>query len=636
MRRRCSAPDTAVLLLLAVASAGVYADPNLDDIQERIRQVTRRVDALQRRLEERRRRTDRHPTRPQTVVTLYGSADCQGSQTRFDASRSENKCKACLDVCVAKFDDGKPCHGGSSSAVLSFKVTGPGVVRAYTGCHGTYDYSNPESSLLIAATAEDGCVSDEVSPDHFAIYAQEEHDRRFPGGPKIAAGAVPDGLAHVSWQHPGGDLGTAPGELVCGDADGSLAVHWKKVAADAAEMAEPPFPQGGYLSFEPDNGGWNNIRLGLEISVLLAAATGRTLVIPPSKPLYLLTNSQRHKHNPVTSFYDVDALVSGAGLPKVVSAEGFLQAEVRSDRGLFREHSGSVPASGTEDPNAWFQWMRKSADWSMKWVAEQHVIVFPESNTAPPLADDAPGSRRAARVGGARTLADVRLLAKHRWVHMPVEKFSEQRYLAQFYAFLVFLNETHERRYNRFARDAMRYKPKILCKAAKIIERLQAEGGGTYSSAHIRRGEFQQKPAWLSAEQILDNTKDVFKPGCVLYVSTDQKDKKWFGPLRDRYRLRFFTDFSDSAGLDALEPGEVGMVEQVVASAGDVFVGTWWSTFTAYIMRLRCDEGLIQVLGGTSRVPRARQGVLLCDERIQARDAERRPEAAPQAAWVVA
>ena len=49
-------------------------------------------------------------------------------------------------------------------------------------------------------------------------------------------------------------------------------------------------PQGDtkYISFTPDRGGWNNIRMSMEIIFVIAAASGRTLVLPPEQPLYLL------------------------------------------------------------------------------------------------------------------------------------------------------------------------------------------------------------------------------------------------------------------------------------------------------------------------------------------------------------
>ena len=40
-----------------------------------------------------------------------------------------------------------------------------------------------------------------------------------------------------------------------------------------------------FLSFEPDRAGWNNMRMSFETVVVLAAATGRTLVIPNEKKI---------------------------------------------------------------------------------------------------------------------------------------------------------------------------------------------------------------------------------------------------------------------------------------------------------------------------------------------------------------
>lgn len=48
-----------------------------------------------------------------------------------------------------------------------------------------------------------------------------------------------------------------------------------------------------YITFEYDLGGWNNIRMGIEIILVFAHITGKTLVLPPSKQLYLLDKSSK-------------------------------------------------------------------------------------------------------------------------------------------------------------------------------------------------------------------------------------------------------------------------------------------------------------------------------------------------------
>lgn len=66
-------------------------------------------------------------------------------------------------------------------------------------------------------------------------------------------------------------------------------VYWKDLQDDNGYQS--PFYDPAvtrYLTFEPDGGGWNNIRMSMETVLAMAVATGRTLVLPPSQRMYLL------------------------------------------------------------------------------------------------------------------------------------------------------------------------------------------------------------------------------------------------------------------------------------------------------------------------------------------------------------
>eukprot|EP00980_Cylindrotheca_fusiformis_P020765 scaffold7755_cov104-Cylindrotheca_fusiformis.AAC.10 len=72
-------------------------------------------------------------------------------------------------------------------------------------------------------------------------------------------------------------------------------VYWEDIPSD--ENFISPFYRPGetkYLTFEPDGGGWNNIRMAMESVIGLAIAMGRTLVMPPQKKMYLLAKGD-HK-----------------------------------------------------------------------------------------------------------------------------------------------------------------------------------------------------------------------------------------------------------------------------------------------------------------------------------------------------
>ena len=57
-------------------------------------------------------------------------------------------------------------------------------------------------------------------------------------------------------------------------------VYWSDIPSDSKYVSPLKVQTAGqkrYMTFEPDGGGWNNIRMAMETVVGLAAATGRTL-----------------------------------------------------------------------------------------------------------------------------------------------------------------------------------------------------------------------------------------------------------------------------------------------------------------------------------------------------------------------
>ncbi len=87
-------------------------------------------------------------------------------------------------------------------------------------------------------------------------------------------------------------------------------------ARSGAPLASPRPDK--YLAFDADMGGFNNILMNFEIMVVLAALTGRTLVLPPPRPFYLLGAAPRL----LTDFFDRQAL---ARFIEVLGAEGLRQ-----------------------------------------------------------------------------------------------------------------------------------------------------------------------------------------------------------------------------------------------------------------------------------------------------------------------
>jgi hypothetical protein len=109
-------------------------------------------------------------------------------------------------------------------------------------------------------------------------------------------------------------------------------VYWRDIPSDASYQS--PFAKSGsepkYLTFEPDEGGWNNIRMSMETAVAMAHAMGRILVLPPSQRIYLLWNDQRKekkKQFTFKDFYHFDSIASEHAAVEVIHMEEFLKRE---------------------------------------------------------------------------------------------------------------------------------------------------------------------------------------------------------------------------------------------------------------------------------------------------------------------
>lgn len=89
----------------------------------------------------------------------------------------------------------------------------------------------------------------------------------------------------------------------------------------------------------------------------------------------------------------------------------------------------------------------------------------------------------------------------------------------------------------------------------------------------------------MNANEILAGLQENIAPGSTLFIATNERDVSFFGPIQEVYDVSFLGDFSTM--LSDINPNYFPLVEQMVASRGRIFIGTFFSTFSAYIARLR-------------------------------------------------
>jgi len=179
-------------------------------------------------------------------------------------------------------------------------------------------------------------------------------------------------------------------------------------------------------------------------------------------------------------------------------------------------------------------------------------------------------------------------------LHFPVDHKTGSRMLTHFYSFLFFEDYKTDLWIKRMVRDHMRYRDEIFCAAAAVLEGVRRKSlehnqkdEGSFDSFHIRRGDFQYKETRLEASEIDAATADFLTPGRTVFIATDEFKTEFFKLLAAKYNVLYLSDFFGELKAMGVNPNYYGMIDQLVSSRGKVFIGTWFSTFTGYINRMR-------------------------------------------------
>ena len=358
----------------------------------------------------------------------------------------------------------------------------------------------------------------------------------------------------------------------------------------------------------------------------LAVAMGRTLVLPPEQRMYLLrkdASKQRTEFSFAHFFPMLEIAQEHQGL-EVITMEEFLKAEAMT--GHLRDKASGKVAFPPDNRTDWNgkdvtqlkEWLRNVTHTPL-WKPGECMAAFPASGDphevenlekikqdviasgknekdykGNPVAVDAPTFDRMAenRAGRGKLCIYDEGMQKELVLHFMCYHKMRIRLLVHYYAFLFFEDWRQDLWMKRFIRDHVRYIDEIQCAAARVVHAVREHslkrdpaGKGDYDSFHIRRGDFQFKTTRVSAEEIYEASRDVLTENKTVYIATDERDKKFFEPLKEHYDVVFLDDFMDA--LEGVNSNYYGMLDQLVASRGNVFLGCWFSTFTGYINRIR-------------------------------------------------
>ena len=148
-------------------------------------------------------------------------------------------------------------------------------------------------------------------------------------------------------------------------------------------------------------------------------------------------------------------------------------------------------------------------------------------------------------------------------------------------------------------RDHIHLIPKAFDIAGYVVSYL---GLFQYTSAHIRRNDFQFKGSWIPASKSINNIKTHFdNPKEILYIASDASPE-FFKNITDVELYRWHDFFNKNGTLykkfnnkfpnieldeDNINRKIIALIEMIICSGGKRFFGTVSSTYSAYITRLR-------------------------------------------------
>lgn len=290
---------------------------------------------------------------------------------------------------------------------------------------------------------------------------------------------------------------------------------------------------GKYLCFEPWSGGFNNIRMSFELATCLAYLLNRTLIIPPSYQIYLLSNESN-----LNDFFDFkDCSID------IISFDDFCHIQKIDQNKNIREKWEDI------------KYLSELIDWNL----ENGLIYFDGILDLEIVKDRTIHTFNNHQLLSSVLFFDKNLLGNF-YLMIQTKKLNLLCYLIK---------------YN------IHYKSIIFDLAHIIIKHL-----GTYYSIHIRRNDFQYSDKRTPTNELYQNIKDLIPINSKLYIATDSSNLNEFSELSKYYKLVFFKDVNN------LLPGSVnhnlfGLIEQIICSHSELFIGTELSTFSSYIYRLR-------------------------------------------------
>eukprot|EP00978_Attheya_sp_CCMP212_P020892 scaffold60426_cov43-Attheya_sp.AAC.1 len=208
-------------------------------------------------------------------------------------------------------------------ALYDVKMTQTHGLGAIVSQHSEAAQQHVEDTTAGKKTHE---VLNRKAPPELEKYPEKEDDEEAEDSPSH----LDRGVSGLPLSETPALIGAKRGYIQECDINVDAMAYWNDPQGDFDANFDrgAPFHATGskrYLTFEPDSGGWNNVRMSLENIFVFCAATGRTLVLPPPYQMYLLAKGGKSEHG-FGDFFPIDKLEFQKHCP-IMTMEEFIRKE---------------------------------------------------------------------------------------------------------------------------------------------------------------------------------------------------------------------------------------------------------------------------------------------------------------------
>jgi hypothetical protein len=250
--------------------------------------------------------------------------------------------------------------------------------------------------------------------------------------------------------------------------------------------------------------------MSMEIVFILAAITGRILILPPDQPMYLLRNDSSNKRRGLAGFFDMEGKsfkkrVNVITMEKFIEREGMPGGQFMTTPTEYEELA-TLSREGCDKKaiscGKIHEYLVKHGI-SPNITATHHQCLvvddgYYHNNRKP---DNATSAKEFCSSGNRKMVYLTPELNEPQLLYIQAGK-PATRMLAHYYGYIHFTDPALGNYFKRYVRDLLHYRHEIFCAAGKIVRKLQdmgeqlgfpvdEEGSGGFSALHVRRGDFQ-------------------------------------------------------------------------------------------------------------------------------------------------